>query len=39
MEVKIILVYQITKILFRLEHKSEFITRTDNTNKVEEGKS
>lgn len=39
MEVKIILFYQITKILLRLERKTESITRTDNTNKAKEGKS
>lgn len=39
MEVKIILLYQIAKILFRLEHKSGSITRTGNTDEAKEGKS
>lgn len=39
MEVKIILYYRITKILFKLEHKSESILRNDNSNKAKEGKS
>lgn len=34
-----ILFYQKTNILLRLEHKSESMTRTDNTNKVMEEKS